>query len=107
MYNAQKETAIDRFFGGDDWRKIYNQWQNKPGLHRQLIDYFKSKLQVLGYTEVFRGDENLGEEPLIRSRLRNAPLYRLIFASKHNLGHEFWRKVVRRDIHGQLRLQLP
>lgn len=107
MYDAEKETAIDRFFGGEEWRKLYVRWQHKPGLHRQLIDYYKSKLLVLGYTEVFRGDENLGEEPLIRSRLRNAPLYRLIFASKHNLGHKFWREVIRRDIHGQLRLRLP
>ncbi len=104
MYNTEKETAIDRFFGAREWREIFIHWQNKPGLHRQLIDFYKSRLQDLGYPVVFRGDEDLGDEPLIRSQLRNAPLYRLIFASKHERGHEFWTKVLQRDVYGQRRL---
>ena len=53
--------------------------------------------------EVFRDDE-IGDEPLIRNAKRNAPLYRLLFASKHSLGHDFWRKVTRRNAYGQKRL---
>jgi hypothetical protein len=73
------------------------------GLHRQLIDLYQIKLQDLGYSEVRRGDE-IGDEPLIRNVKRNAPLYRLLFASKHPLGEKFWHDITRRDIHGQLRL---
>lgn len=105
-YNAADETIIDRFFGDGEWRIIYQDWKNKKtrfGIHRQLIDYYKSKLQGLGYVEVLRDDET-GAEPLIRNSRRKAPLYRLIFASKHELGHDFWRSVTRKDVHGQQRL---
>jgi len=103
LYQAEGETAIDLFFGGRNWRDIFAHHQDKVGLHRLLIDLYKSNLVSLGYTEVFLGDEEVGE-PLIRNRLRNAPLYRLIFASKHNLGHKFWHEVIQRDISGQISL---
>ncbi len=105
-YNSKDETIIDRFFGDREWRKIYRDWQNKTnqlGIHRQLIDYYKAKLHTLGYVEVLRDDET-GDEPLIRNSKKNAPLYRLIFASKHKLGHTFWKSVTRKDVHGQQRL---
>lgn len=105
-YNSDDETIIDRFFGDREWRKIYQDRQNKKtrvGIHRQLIDYYKAKLQGLGYVEVLRDDET-GAEPLIRNSRRKAPLYRLLFASKHELGHDFWRSVTRKDVYGQRRL---
>lgn len=43
----------------------------------------------------------VGDEPLMRNAQRNAPLYRLIFASKNPLGNEFWHKVTRRNVYGQ------
>lgn len=95
------ESKVDLFFGGREWREIYRRWQSKRGLHRRLIDHYKKKLRNLGYEEVLRGDE---PEPLIRNEKRRAPLYRLVFASKHPLGHNFWRAVTSRDVHGQRRL---
>jgi three-Cys-motif partner protein len=105
-YLTRGSNAVDKFFGGDEWRKIYEEVKRKgkKGLDRRLIDLYKSKLNILGYTEVFRGNEGVGEEPLIRNQLRNTPLYRLLFASKNQLGHEFWRKIIRRDVHGQIQL---
>ena len=105
-FEAEDQTSADDFFGDCAWRKIYRDWlsQGKPvGLHRQLIDSYKARLQDLGYEEVLRADQ-IGDEPLIRSVRRRAPLYRLLFASKHRLGHDFWHKVTRRDVHGQARL---
>ena len=104
---AEAQTRIDGFFGDQEWREIYQDWQthrSTVGLHRQLIDLYRGKLQDVGYREVLRADE-LGDEPLIRNE-RNAPLYRLLFASKHSLGHDFWHKVTRRDVYGQGRLPL-
>jgi len=106
LYKSGDETAIDLFFGGPEWRDVYERYHGKIGLHRHLVDFYKSNLGTLGYSEVFRGDECVDEEPLIRSQSRNAPLYRLIFASKHNLGIKFWRQVVRRDITGQITMPL-
>jgi len=104
-FAAEGDTMVDLFFGGRDWRKIYQKCQNK-GIyfsHRQLLDHYKEKLQDLGYKEILRDDE-VGDEPLIRNSKRSAPLYRLLFASKHVLGHEFWQEVTRRNVHGQTRL---
>ena len=93
------------FFGDREWRRIYAASLNTPGthIHRQLMDHYKQKLQNLGYAQVIRDDET-GDEPLMRNSRRNAPLYRLLFASKHPRGHDFWQKITRRDMHGQGRL---
>jgi len=99
------ETAVDRFFGDEGWRAIYDEWQRTRhlGIHRRLIDWYKSRLQTLGYQEVRRDDE-VGGEPLMRNVTRKAPLYRLLFASKHPLGSKFWHGVTHRDVYGQRRL---
>ena len=100
--NSAGQTAVDEFFGDRGWRIAYqeSQAQGEPNLHWRLIEFYKSRLQALGYKEVLRSDE-VGEEPLMRNVERNAPLYRLLFASKHPLGHKFWTAVTRRDVHGQ------
>jgi hypothetical protein len=102
--NAEPPTQVDSFFGGVEWRGIYMRWQNKPGLHRRLIDLYRLKLEDLGYVEILRADE-ISNEPLIRNTKR-APLYRLLFASKSLLGNDFWQKVIRRDVHGQMILSI-
>jgi three-Cys-motif partner protein len=103
-YNSEGETVIDRFFGDRMWRQIYQDSKTSQlKVHRLLIDYYKAKLQGLGYVEVLRDDET-GDEPLIRNAKKNAPLYRLLFASKHELGHDFWKSVTRKDVYGQKRL---
>jgi three-Cys-motif partner protein len=100
VFDSTEENRIDSFFGDREWRDIYREWQGKIGLHRQLIDHYKNKLCNLGYADI-RG---LIPEPLMRSKKKKAPLYRLIFASKHELAHDFWRKTTSRDVYGQHRL---
>ena len=107
-FGKADQTRVDDFFGDRAWREIYHDWQNSGaplGLHRRLMDFYKERLQELGYTK-FRQVDQGGDEPLIRNVRRRAPLYRLLFASKHPLGHDFWHKVTRRDVHGQVRLPL-
>ena len=103
-YQASGETEIDRFFGGDEWRRMYEKWQSKDamaGIHRELTDYYKSNLHSLGYVDVL--DQETGTEPLMKNS-KQAPLYRLIFASKNKRGHDFWKKVTDRDLYGNKRL---
>lgn len=103
-FQTEGASSVDLFFGDPDWRKIYAEWKDRQtGLHRQLIDYYKQRLQNLGYAEVLRDDET-GDEPLMRNAQKKAPLYRLLFASKHPLGNKFWHQVTQRDLHGQRRL---
>lgn len=105
-YSSKDETVIDRFFGDRNWRDVYKNVSEKKeiiGIHRALIDYYKSKLRDLGYV-VINDSEELIREPLIRNTKRNAPLYRLIFASKHPLGNKIWNEVTKKDVYGQGRL---
>lgn len=100
---SKKETAIDKYFGDVIWRKIYEGCKDDvKGIHRLLIDYYKSKLKGLGYIEV-KDDEEVWAEPLMKNR-KNAPLYRLLFASKNPLGIKFWRDVTKIGADGQMPL---
>lgn len=92
--------AIDRFFGDTHWREIYS--QHKRGeiqhLHRALLDYYKQKLQKFDYII-----EDPLPEPLFTNS-KDAPLYRLLFVSKHPLGNKFWEDVNKKLPDGQMRL---
>ncbi len=97
-------TIIDEFFGSTEWRTIYREYQKRDEMfyHRKLLDLYKGKLEEFGY--VIR--EVVTDEPLIRSAKRRAPLYRLLFASKHKLGNKFWNDVTRKDATGQMKFNL-
>lgn len=101
---SEKESVIDRFFGDKEWRRVYESCKNDvTGIHRPLIDYYKSKLNQLGYVEVKDSEEIWAAEPLMKNS-KAAPLYRLLFASKNELGVKFWKDVTKIDSDGQLRL---
>lgn len=101
--NLDSDTDIDRFFGNREWRGIYRASHRgkSSGLHRKLIDHYKQNLSKLGYIDI--KDVEDGAEPLMKNS-KEAPLYRLIFASKHARGHEFWNKVIKKDAFGQSKL---
>lgn len=92
------ETAIDRFFGNRLWRRDYEEPRPGEPLASRLLQRYRQQLQELGYTDVEVTDSL--QSPLMRSATK-APLYRLVFASKHKLGNKFWGEVLRRDVHGQ------
>ena len=92
-------TPIDLFFGDTNWRQIYkNHHHDVSGVHRPLLDYYKSKLATFGY----QVEEPL-EEPVFRNS-KDAPMFRLLFASKSPLGNKFWRGATSRLLSGQGRL---
>lgn len=62
-----------------------------PKARNFLANKYMKQLERLGYVE-FR-------DKTIRSK--NGPLYRLIFASNHERGGEFWDKVTRKNAEGQ------
>jgi three-Cys-motif partner protein len=102
-FSMPDETVIDRFFGDREWRRIYEHASLRKeaiGIHRPLIDHFKARLATLGYVVINENQETV-REPLIRNIERNAPLYRLIFASKHKLGNRIWNEVTKQDYYGQ------
>lgn len=97
-------TQVDQFFGGPEWRPIFETHRRGQDsfLHRHLMDHYKSRLASLGYVEAVRDDE-VGLEPAMLN-VKDVPLYRLLFASKHRLGNDFWRKILAKDASGQRRL---
>jgi hypothetical protein len=80
---------MNTIYGGQD-RQVRNSY-----------DYYKHKLTTLKYVDV--KDIEDGAEPLMKNS-KDAPLYRLIFASKHKRGHDFWNKVIKKDVYGQSKL---
>lgn len=92
---------IDHFFGGQEWRKIYEKVGDVSVVERELLAHYKNKLQTFGYK--VDQDSETGQDPPIRNT-KGGLLYRLLFASKDPLGHKFWKEVIKRDIHGQRRM---
>lgn len=101
--DSDNDCKMDDFFGDRGWRKIYHNLSKSNSLrfkHRHLIDHYKNNLKKLGYVD-FSNDHITEEEPLVVSTKTKAPLYRLIFASKHKIGSKFWKEIVKKDISGQ------
>jgi hypothetical protein len=58
---------------------------------RLLATIYCDQLRQLGYQQF---DQKVMKSP-------KGPLYRLVFASKHERGLEFWEKVTKKDKGGQ------
>lgn len=84
-------SLLDDMVGDREWRQFMT--------GKEIIKYYRDKLSSLGYREV-----KLGEEIPIRSIEKNLPLYCLLFASKHPLGHKFWQDISKIDHTGQRKL---
>ena len=99
LYQEQGEDSnLDRVLGpGSGWRDGWRRLEvpSAANVCSMFASIYKNQLKHhLGY-------EFFGEEIMSSS---TTPLYRLIFASKHKLGLEFWQKATRKYASGQLRL---
>jgi spore photoproduct lyase len=101
----QSHSILDDFIGDEGWRQLFprdikglNQLTSSH-IEKSLVGYYRKNLGKLGYKEIRSGDEIL-----IRSSQKNLPLYYLLFASKHPLGHTFWNKISKISSTGQIKL---
>ncbi len=98
VYFDQTDSNLDRALGeGSNWRirKAQQQTSNAKKMRELFSEIYKEQLRAhAGYThfahEVISG--------------RSGPLYRLIYATKHNRGIDFWNKSVAKELGGQTRL---
>lgn len=94
-YFQQPHSNLDKFLGpNSSWREKWPQLMNRTGenICKLFADEYKAQLERhLGY-RVF------GEKTMQSSR---GPIYRLLYASKHERGLEFWNKVTRKELGGQ------
>jgi spore photoproduct lyase len=91
QFLKQEESPLDGFMGDRKWRDLYKAELTTSSLEdrrRRFIDLYREKLKEIGYREI-----KSGEEILIRSSQKRLPLYYLVFASKHPLGHKFWSTI--------------
>lgn len=86
----QHPDVVDRFFGGNDWRNL-DGLGDSTLRRRQLINLYRKHLEDFGYH--IASDETLAYHDISMRNSKNAEVYSLIFASKHQLGDDFWRKV--------------
>jgi three-Cys-motif partner protein len=97
-YFEQPHSNLDKFLGPKTaWREKWPLLMNRSGdnICKLFVDDFKTQLQRhLGY-QVF------GEKTMQSSK---GPIYRLIYASKHERGLEFWDKVTRKALGGQMEM---
>lgn len=88
------DNRLDRMLGPkSNWRQRIGELPNwdpnnlREFFSKQYIDVLKSQLgYVVADTKIVRGP--------------NGPLYRLVYASKHPRGLDFWHKVDAKDRHG-------
>jgi len=82
LEGVQQNERIDRFFGSTQWRDC--------NTRRELINLYRQQLEPFEYYI----DENpeLPFHDISFKNSKNSEVYRLIFASKHPLGDNFWRK---------------
>jgi len=95
MYEQDPESKLHAAFGSESvWRPEWDALQNRSGRNVRALfaKLFEQQIRdELGYAGV--------RHTIIDGS--RGPLYRLIYASKHERGLEFWDKVTKRDISGQ------
>lgn len=99
-YLNEENTRIADYLGIPDWREKFekNGIVNKKDIVKFLANSYQSQMEILGY----KSKMNMHQ---IRSNDKNLPLYYLAFYSKHDRGHEFFKKVEKR-VNSQLSLDL-
>lgn len=98
LYFDQPESNLDRVLGeGANWRdEIANLESSDPSVRRKLYaEIYKRQLESRAGYKYF-------EDEVIRGP--QGPLYRLIYATKHDRGADFWRKSVAKEKSGQFRM---
>jgi three-Cys-motif partner protein len=102
-------SQLDDVLGTERWRAKMTEELEKypfeahaehcPGATKIVFNVFKDQLTTLGYPFVSVGDE-------IRFKnSKSAELYYLVFASRHEKGHEFWNKIKVIDPVGQRQMR--
>jgi three-Cys-motif partner protein len=106
-FMKQKQSPLDRILGTDRWRDRVQLPEGPDPLRRweaavrPLVELLQEQIHGLGYEDVHGGSSVVE----IRNK-KNVPLYYLVFASKHPLGHKFWEKIGERHADGQGHLKL-
>lgn len=92
LYYNKDNSKMDEFFGGTEWRGIYE--KNPSNMIAELLALYKKKLAGIGYLM------EPGDAVVVHNATK-VPLYALLFASKDRKGIEFWKKIMKIESQGQ------
>lgn len=95
IYESTSDSKLDRMLGPDSgWREKWKTLDNRTGTNVRTLfpDIYKRQIERLLKYQGFR-------EKVINGP--HGPLYRLVYASKHERGLEFWDKITQSDRGGQ------
>lgn len=87
--NLHNPEVLNRYFGNNDWSKYIS--GSFPARRREWINLYRKQLERFDYHVIT--DEETGHQEIRMRNSKNAEVYCLVFASKHPLGDDFWKKV--------------
>jgi three-Cys-motif partner protein len=89
---------FDAFFGSPRWRDVIRRFDHgdtaRSDRATALADFYGEQLGLIGYAHV-------DQLHRIMKNTRNAPLYRLLLASRHPRATDFFRKIAAIEHDGQ------
>lgn len=93
MIKKGQTGTLDEFFGTQEWQEVYKRVADRDATHvrRAMLDFYKERLTKLGYH--LNREHEIVQEPVFQNRKR-VQIYTLMFASKDDLGIEFWNAAV-------------
>jgi three-Cys-motif partner protein len=96
-YLSPADNTVDEFLGTDSWRAL---WPTVIGQRfgTFVADRFGVRMASINY--LYAG---LSDMVVVRHPVKNFPLYRIAFFSRHELAHKFWNEAKRAS---QAQLQL-
>ena len=92
-----QESDFERFMGTDEYLALRD--EPTASITRSLLDIYERQLRGIGYR--YADDD---------SKIRNtkqSTIYHLVFASKHERGADFFKKISQTEPTGQRRLRWP
>jgi three-Cys-motif partner protein len=91
------ESPLDSFYGTNEWRSLVSQRNaGERVTYRKLLDLYADQLRKLGYQYVDDDARMLNS--------KRSTIYHIVFASRHTLGADFFRKIRQITYQGQRRL---
>jgi three-Cys-motif partner protein len=96
--DQQDPDRFDRFFGSPDWRRVVADCTSRrtgnADLATALTHFYTEQLSTIGYPHVH-------ELHVLMKNTRNAPLYRLVLAAKHERAVTFFKSIADIEHSGQ------
>ena len=95
---VQDPERFDRFFGASGWRQVVEDCNTKrkpaQDVATALTGYYTERLGTIGYPHVH-------DLHVLMKNTRNAPLYRLVLAARHEKAVDFFKAIAEIEHLGQ------